>query len=146
MGEDHIHLDDRKQGIKLPQLPLPFPPPCGKFGFVLKREKALTAVCQAYFSLICVNPNKSADKVINCVSVQDLAPVQEIKGISVAGGLLCFANGPFLKAPLPPPPFSSLLKSCYQNVYFNCGWSQFFIWKRKLYEYSWKWKSLCFPL
>lgn len=43
-------------------------------------KKALTAVCQAYFSSICVNPNKSADKVINWVSVQDLAPVQEIKG------------------------------------------------------------------
>lgn len=42
-------------------------------------KKALTAVCQAYFSSICVNPNKSADKVINWVSVQDLAPVQEIK-------------------------------------------------------------------
>lgn len=37
-------------------------------------------MCQAYFSSICVNPNKSADKVINWVSAQDLAPVQEIKG------------------------------------------------------------------
>jgi len=56
MGEDHIHLDDRKQGIELPQLPLPFPPPCGKFGFVLKREKSLDCSMSGIFQLDLCQP------------------------------------------------------------------------------------------
>lgn len=56
MGEDHIHLDDRKQGIELPQLPLLFPPPCGKFGFVLKREKSLDCSMSGIFQLDLCQP------------------------------------------------------------------------------------------